>query len=884
MDDLLSEFLTESHEHLDTVDRQMVEFESDPSNGDILRNIFRLVHTIKGTCGFLGLPRLEALAHSAESLLGQLRDGAEVTPRAVSLTLASIDRIKTILAALEHTGAEPEGSDSDMILALDQVSSLAKESVPRLADVAPGVVGSLVYQVLERELKPGEASLDELERAFRDTEGPQAHAGRADAGHPADMTVATQVQKPDRGAEDVAESRLAAQTIRVQVGTLEHLMTMVSELVLTRNQLLEIARRENDQHFKLPLQRLSHITAELQDGVMKTRMQPIGNAWNKLPRVIRDLSNELGKKIELVMEGAETELDRQVLEQIKDPLTHMVRNSADHGIELPAERRALGKSETGRIRLNAGHEGGSITIRISDDGKGLDLARIRRKAKDLGLASPSELDKMTDAQIARFIFHPGFSTANTVSNVSGRGVGMDVVKSNIDAIGGTVDIVWEPGRSTTFVVKIPLTLAIVSALIVSVRDQRYAIPQSAVRELVRVKPGSSHVIENINGASIIRLRERLLPVITLAAAMGSQDSDAASGFVVVTQIGQQQFGILVDGVLQTEEIVVKPMSTRLRGIPLFSGNTILGDGAVVLILDPNGLARSVGKLELEDDALDGRSDQDANSQLQSQTVLVFQGGGGSLKAVPLSLVTRLEEIDSACIEWTAGRPVTQYRGKLMPVVLANEALELKREGLQSLLIFSDGEYTMGMAVEAIVDIIEQSFEVEFANHEPGILGSAVIGGRATDMVDLAHYLPLAYPDWLTGKRKATASTRATVLLVEHSAFIRDMLAPVIRAAGFNPVCCTGAAEAIVALKTSTFLSAIILDVESLASGGQAVVSAVRENTRHAATPLLGLASIPHMDLAAHGITAGLHDLIGKFDRQALMAALGNLETQMKEAA
>ncbi len=876
MDDLLSEFLTESHEHLDTVDRQMVEFESNPSNADILRNIFRLVHTIKGTCGFLGLPRLEALAHSAESLLGQLRDGAEVTPRAVSLTLASIDRIKTILASLENTGAEPEGSDNDLITALDQVSSLTKaNSLP-----SSGAVGSIVYQVLERELKPGEASLDDLERAFRETEGPEDGDVAADAAS-ADPFAP---HKSPRMSEDVAESRLAAQTIRVQVGTLEHLMTMVSELVLTRNQLVEIARRENDQHFKLPLQRLSHITAELQDGVMKTRMQPIGNAWNKLPRVIRDLSSELGKKIDLVMEGAETELDRQVLEQIKDPLTHMVRNSADHGIELPAERRALGKPETGRIRLTAGHEGGSITIRVSDDGKGLDLARIRRKARDLDLANPAELEKMTDAQIARFIFHPGFSTAATVSNVSGRGVGMDVVKSNIDAIGGTVDIAWEPGRSTTFAVKIPLTLAIVSALIVSVQDQRYAIPQAAVRELVRVRPGSSHVIENINGASIIRLRERLLPVITLAAAMGTPDGDAASGFVVVTQIGQQQFGILVDGVLQTEEIVVKPMSTRLRGIPLFSGNTILGDGAVVLILDPNGLARSVGKLDLDDDAPDGRQDQEVDGQIQSQTVLVFRGGGGSLKAVPLSLVTRLEEIDCASIEWTAGRPVTQYRGKLMPVVPAHGSLELKTDGLQSLLIFSDGERTMGMAVESIVDIIEQAFEVEFADHEPGILGSAVIGGRATDMVDLAHYLPLAYPDWLTGKRRASSSARPDVLLVEHSAFIRDMLAPVIRAAGFNPICCAGALEAMAALKAGMTFGAIILDVESIASGAQDVVAAARDTASHAATPLIGLASIPHMDLAAQGFSAGLQDLIGKFDRQALMAALGSLQAPLKEAA
>ncbi len=334
MDDLIQEFLTESYEHLDTVDRQLVEFERDPSNGDTLRNIFRLVHTIKGTCGFLGLPRLESLAHSGETLLGQLRDGAEVTPEAVSLILLSIDRIKTILAALEANGSEPEGSDQDLIAQLDAASAKAIVTVKEEPAAPPATAGTLTYQVLERPLKPGEVSLDDLERAFRETAGPEAEP----------KPEAKKGDAPVAKGEDAPESKIAAQTIRVNVGTLEHLMTMVSELVLTRNQLLEIARRQDDTHFKSPLQRLSHITTELQDGVMQTRMQPIGNAWSKLPRLVRDLSAELGKKIELIMEGAETELDRQVLEQIKDPLTHMVRNSADHGIEPPEESAASSAS------------------------------------------------------------------------------------------------------------------------------------------------------------------------------------------------------------------------------------------------------------------------------------------------------------------------------------------------------------------------------------------------------------------------------------------------------------------------------------------------------------------------------------------------------------
>lgn len=883
MDDLIQEFLTESYEHLDTVDRQLVEFERDPSNGDTLRNIFRLVHTIKGTCGFLGLPRLEALAHSGETLLGQLRDGAEVTPEAVSLILLSIDRIKQILGALENTGSEPEGSDQDLISQLDAASAAAL--APSAEPPKPAVTeGSLTFQVLERPLKPGEVSLDDLEKAFRETAGPELEL-KAPAPEAKAVAKAPSGESAGRAAmEDAPESKIAAQTIRVSVGTLEHLMTMVSELVLTRNQLLEIARRQDDAHFKSPLQRLSHITTELQDGVMQTRMQPIGNAWSKLPRLVRDLSAECGKKIELVMEGADTELDRQVLEQIKDPLTHMVRNSADHGIEPPEERRLVGKSETGRIRLVAAHESGSISIRISDDGRGLDIPKIRKKVAASNLAPQADLDRMTDAQVARFIFHPGFSTAATISAVSGRGVGMDVVKTNIDAIGGAVDIASEPGKGITFTVKIPLTLAIVSALIVAVKEQRYAIPQVVVRELVRVKPGSEHQVEMLNGASVLRLRERLLPVVQLSDIMGMETGRRDAGFIVVTQVGHQQFGILVDGVLHTEEIVVKPMSAKLKSLPLFSGNTILGDGAVVLILDPNGLARSIGNLDAKDDAGEQGGDLVEQTESQRQTILVFRGGEGALKAVPLSLVTRLEECEASAIEWSSGRPLLQYRGKLMPIVPATPMLEIRREGRQPLVIFSDGERTMGLAVEAIVDILDEQVEIEFSNDEPGVLGSAVLAGRATEMIDLAYYLPQAYPDWLTRRRSVKPKTAHYMLLVESSDFIREMLAPVIRAAGFRPVACASAAEAEAALNSGKSFAGVVVDIENPTSGGFETLELLREAGMDPSLLLLGIASIPHPDMLQRAHAAGLHDVIAKFDRHALMSALGGHENQLREAA
>ncbi|MGH7226006.1 MAG: chemotaxis protein CheA, partial [Gemmataceae bacterium] len=422
------------------------------------------VHTIKGTCGFIGLPRLEALAHAAETLMGRFRDGLPATNEAVTLILATIDRIKTILDSLERDQREPEGNDADLIANLERM-------VERITPPAAAqTIGTLVPQTLERPLRPGEDSLDDLERAFRETA--------------IDAPVRPVRVAAEPGTQDDDISRTGSQTIRVTVDTLEHLMTMVSELVLTRNQLLEIVRRHEDSEFKAPLQRLSNVTAELQEGVMKTRMQPIGNAWQKLPRIVRDLSKELGKQIDLEMQGADTELDRQVLDLIKDPLTHMVRNSADHGLENPAERAAAGKPETGTIRLSAYHEGGHIIICIADNGRGLNTERIKAKACSNGLVSEAELEKMTEAQIHKFIFAPGFSTAASITSVSGRGVGMDVVRTNIDQIGGTIDIKSVVGEGTSIMVKIPLTLAIVSALIVEAGGDRFAIPQLSVVELV----------------------------------------------------------------------------------------------------------------------------------------------------------------------------------------------------------------------------------------------------------------------------------------------------------------------------------------------------------------------------------------------------------------
>ena len=900
MDDLLGEFLTETTESLDVVDSELVKFEKDPNNKDILANIFRLVHTIKGTCGFLGLPRLEALAHAAETLMGKFRDGAPVTGEAVTLILQSLDRIKDILGDLEETGSEPEGTDEDLIQELDRLSAMDAAASADAPDAAAGDAvaedasdhddGEEPLQVLERELKPGEVSLEELERVFQETPGfdfgdPEpavAEAKPASEAKPAkDVSPGKKTPSP-RNNGGKGERAVKTQSIRVNVETLEHLMTMVSELVLTRNQLLEMVRRMEDSEFKAPLQRLSNVTGELQEGVMKTRMQPIGNAWQKLPRIVRDLANELDKNIELEMVGAETELDRQVLELIKDPLTHMVRNSADHGLETTEGRIAAGKPETGVITLRAFHEGGHIIIEISDDGRGLDAEKIKEKVLANGLATREELEQMSLHQIHKFIFNAGFSTAQKVTSVSGRGVGMDVVRTNIELIGGSVDLTSTQGEGSTFTIKIPLTLAIVSALIVKSGEHRFAIPQLNVVELVRAHSNSEHRIESINGTPVLRLRNQLLPLIHLDrilqldkdAEQNRDENGELEGFIIVTQVGPQTFGIIVDSVFDTEEIVVKPMSSLLRDISLFSGNTILGDGSVILIVDPNGVAQSVST-QSTSAAMADMDDQSIHNDVSRDrtSMLLFRAGSDEPKAVPLSLVTRLEEIEVDKIEVSNGHDLVQYRGHLMPLVRINSSAELKQSGRQPILVFSDEDHSMGLAVDEIVDIIEDELNIEVSSMRDGILGSAVLKGKATEIIDISHYLLQAHEDWLHRKEAGGDARVRKLLLVDDSAFFRNMLTPVLNSAGYRVTSVESVSEAIQLKAQGEVFDAIVSDIEMPEIDGFTFAKAVRKDSDWGNIPIFALSALNTPESISKGREAGFTDYIAKFDRQGLLESL-----------
>ncbi|MHA1563745.1 MAG: hybrid sensor histidine kinase/response regulator [Alphaproteobacteria bacterium] len=1002
MDDLLAEFLTETSEAMDLLDVELVKLEQDPNDPDLLGNIFRMVHTVKGTCGFLGLPRLEAVAHASENVLGRVREGKlEVTPYGISLVLQSLDQIKAICAEIEQNEEEPEGNDAELIAELNALAEgkvdpsgapiggeAAAEPAPEAApepaaasepagetasDGGFPVAAELLAEYEEATGEPAKEQASdggfpvaaELLAEYEEATGEPAKEQASDGGFPvaaellseyeeaigepvsetapevaetapagadvaepegveaapvavvAEPEVAAKAKpaKAKAGGKASKEKSVAAQSIRVNVDVLENLMTMVSELVLTRNQLMQIHRaNENSDDFAAPLQTLNHIVSELQEGVMQTRMQPIGNAWSKLPRIIRDLSLELGKKIDLQMLGQETELDRQVLEMIRDPLTHMVRNSGDHAIETPAERRAAGKTETGTVTLNAFHQGGHIIIEVKDDGRGLAVDKIKKKILDNELASESELADMADTQIQQFIFKAGFSTAAKVTSVSGRGVGMDVVRTNIEKIGGTVELQSTEGKGTVFTIKIPLTLAIVSALIVECAGDRFAIPQISVLELVRASAKSETRIEFVKDSPVLRLRDRLLPLVSLRDLLGleaprvespkavepsgegeSEEADIAmtadaadtpgDAFIIVTQVGANSFGMIVDRVFDTEEIVVKPVAPILRDIPLFSGNTILGDGSVIMILDPIGIAAQSGENSLSDSASDEENQVLSGNASEKATMLIFRAVDGAPKAVPLALVARLEEFDVEGIEQSNSQAVVQYRGQLMPLVMFNSSQTLRDTGRQPVLVFTEETRTMGLVVDEIIDIIETELVVNIPSEVPGMVGSAIIAEKATDVVDTGYYLTLAYPDWFkTHGNEAFGESTDRLLLVDDSAFFRNMITPLLQVAGYDVTTADSATQALGMCEAGAKFDLIISDIEMPGMSGFEFTEKIRAEGAWKDVPVVALTSHTAPKDIDRGRKAGFTDYVGKSDRDALLRSVSETLALARGAA
>ena len=739
--EVIREFLIETNENLARLDNEIVELEKRPRDAELLASIFRTVHTVKGTCGFLGLAKLEAITHEGETILSQVRAGQRgVTAGLITLVLAVMDATRKIIASVEVDGTEGPELFEGLIERLRESAASGSDPVTERQDVSP-------------------------------------------------------VTEPDAAASGAPETErapaVADSTIRVEVLLLDRLMNLVGELVLARNQILQHAPDQDKAAMQVTAQRLNLITAELQEGVMKTRMQPIGLVWNKLPRVVRDLSNSLGKQIKLEMEGAGIELDKTIIEAIKDPLTHLVRNSCDHGVERPEVRTAAGKPAHGRVLLRAYHAGGQVNIEIGDDGGGIDPQRVKQKAIEKGIITPERAQKMTDREAFNLIFEPGFSTAAAVTNVSGRGVGMDVVKSNIEKIGGVVDVTSRLGAGATVRLKIPLTLAIIPGLVVASGAGRFVIPQVSLVELIRLDRKAPQQIEAVQGTRVYRRRGTLLPIVALTEVLGLKSAPdgaaAAAANIVVLQAEERQFGLVVDRIHDTQEIVVKPLSQQIKGVAVYAGATIMGDGQVALILDVMGIGHRAGVLsgvagQVKSDAVTTEAAAGA-----AQRWLLLRAGASERLAIPISIVSRLEEIPTERIERAGGRLVVQYRGRIMPLVSLAGLVDGGYGGSPPagenvpVVVFEDGCRVLGVMVDQILDVVEEAVTVRQKYDRPCLLGSAVIGGRITDLVDLRAVIESACTGWFD----QTSSAASQVLVAGASAMERGLVRGRLEMAGFQ---------------------------------------------------------------------------------------------------
>lgn len=791
--EVIREFLVESHENLSRLDQDLVELETRPKDAALLASIFRTVHTIKGTCGFFGFTTLEKITHQAESLLSQLRDGQrELNPSLVSIILETVDATRKVLASIEAGGEEgPEHFDE----LTERLRCAAQGTACQATANIPGPANTPAV--------PDGDGCDEslLSGSIKDARSEAGSESNAEAGPepcprpgPELNSVTRCDAKPE---EDGAKSSAVADAnIRVGVVLLDKLMDLVGELVLTRNQILQFNTEREDAALSATSQRLNLITTELQEGVMKTRMQPIGMVWNKLPRVVRDMAVSLGKQVRLEMDGAETELDRTIIEAIKDPLVHLVRNSCDHGIEAPEVRQRAGKSAQGTLTLRAYHEGGQVNIEIGDDGAGIDVARVKQQAIEKGLLQPEVAQKMSDREALNLIFQPGFSTARAVTNVSGRGVGMDVVKSNIEKIGGIVDVSSRLGQGTTVKLKIPLTLAIIPGLVVSSGEERFVIPQVSLLELIRLEGDSREKhIEHVHGTPVYRRRGSLLPLAYLNDVLrlkSAAQSDVVS--IVVLQAEDRQFGLVVDGINDTQEIVVKPLGKQLKGLSVYAGATIMGDGRVALILDVLGIGERSGVLSQTQEQLRGSTARTVPAESQEQSLLLFRAGAFERIAVPLSLVARLEEFPAAQIERAGGIQVVQYRKRILPLVQLVDLLR-SRDSAQAqsgestpvadpaqVIVFRDGERSLGVVVDQILDIAEEAVTVRQRTNREGLLGSAVVGKRVADFLDLDYVFAASAAAW---SQSSTAAQGKTVLVADPSAFVRAMVHNRLEMAGYR---------------------------------------------------------------------------------------------------
>lgn len=940
--ELLAEFLLESNENMSTIEQQLMDLESNASDASLLDAIFRTIHTVKGSCGFIGLKRLEKVAHAGENVLGRMRShGNAVTPEIISLLLDCADAVQEILDGLQENGLEPEVDHSTLIEKLHAAEALigkdqgdvgagdpAADSSMWLDDF-PGVAEQLGRSNMKTPEQVLQAGFNELkkidgitpplalkilgaakkeaandtkrveEKELRTEECVTEKKGRTEkkgdksrmptlkVAQGKNVEVSTQ-KKKTASAPQVAES------IRVNVSVLDSLMNQVGELVLTRNRLLNLTSSLGSRALLeesglnqgsldalkslLPLSRdLNQITEGLQNQLLKTRMQPVSTIWGSVPRIVRDIGKQLHKKIQVVMEGQDTELDRTILAALKDPLTHIIRNSCDHGIELPAERLKSGKPETGTLTLKASQEAGSILISISDDGGGIDADRVKQKAVNMSVLDENAASTISDNAALQLIFHPGLSTASKVSNFSGRGVGMDVVKNAIEKVGGSVEIQSETGVGTTLSIRIPLTMAIISGMLVKCASQLYALPQISVQELLAANAGSPHWCM-VADKPFFRLRGQLLPVVRLGDVLEIPDTDMQGGSIVVVNAGNRRIGLLVDEIIGAEELVVKPLGMHFSEAEVFGGCSILGDGGVIPILECNGLIHNLDiPVEVENSGVISETQHVAEAD--KQYTLTF-AAAGKRYAIPMLLIERLEMVATEDIEQAGDREVLQFRGQVIPVLRWNRLVDAEDIDAEEscCLIIADNDKRMCLQVDKVEDILETELHISMKSSSHMFLGTSVIQGKATELVDVFELLKVANSDWFSGRGDNVVCQK--VLFAEDAPFFRTMLTPVLESMNFEVWHARDGQEARLILEQKT-PDIVLTDIEMPNMNGYELAHWIREHQRFEHIPIAAITSSPPSEDDERSQLFNV--VIGKTDRDALIEYLTDLSSSCSES-
>lgn len=872
-------FVEESLEGLQRIDRLLLDAERGQPAANFMATVFRDMHTIKGTSGFLGFAKIQALAHAAEDLLSKLRaKKVDPKPAQYSCLLAVGDALRQLV---EHLRLQQEEGPFDIGPLVVQLQKLLQESSNSVAPAAAPQAMPVI--TMPPETSRTAASLPSVAARVI---APQVAALSAPillasipASPPLESPSMSASLTPNEHRDVLAKADSPDTTVRVNVGVLDRLMNLIGELVLARNQMVQMIKVSNDvtANTQAACQRLNLVTSDLQEQVMKTRMQPVARVFEKIPRMVRDLARMTGKQVITQIDGTATEIDKALVEAIRDPVMHIVRNAVDHGIESPEERIANGKPPQGTLFVRASHEGGMVTIEVEDDGRGMDPKALRAHAVKKQIITAQEADHLTDREALDLVFRPGFSTAAKVTDISGRGVGMDVVRSHVERAGGQAEIDSTPRKGTTIRLKMPLTLAIIPALLVRTGNQRFAIPQVNLLELVYLNEEQSKTaIEHVRGAAIYRLRGEILPIVRLGSVLGLESKPSGPGshgtYIVVLAVGARRYGLVVDSIHDTEEIVIKPLHAQLKRLSCYSGATVLGDGGVALILDVVGVATRAG-IDMSTQRRAGASIP-PSSLGERQQMVVFRAGDNRQCAVPLSMVARLEQISTKSIERVADSEVIQYRDAIMPIIRPEAVLPLGKKASeaaeQSVIVFDFGQM-VGMAVNEVLDVVEVELDATALSQDTKFaLGKLVIFDKTTLIIDVYQLVRSLVPTFVKEKRKATRRTR--ILLADDSNAMRSALTGYLRSCGYDVVDVASGESALRELRSPKAgpFDALVTDLEMPGIDGYEVISTVTGER-----PVLPVFAWTHHDedeVAARAVGLGARACIHKLRREDLMSA------------